>query len=85
MRLARWFLLTAPWFALPNLVAGERVVPERLFTRRRCGRALAEEFLSVAGSPGPWSLARSRLSEVRRRLATPAVASRIALLTRADA
>jgi lipid-A-disaccharide synthase len=71
-------VLTAPYFALVNLVLGRRAVPERVFMRRSSARKVADDFLSQVGTEESWSAAREALSPLRARLGTPGVADRIA-------
>jgi lipid-A-disaccharide synthase len=84
-RVGAFLWLTAPYFCLANLVAGRRVVPERLVTRRSAAARLAADLLSVAGSADAWTRVRADLHVVRRRLEVPHVAERAARAVLAEA
>jgi len=77
-QLGVWVGLTAPYIGLANLIAGERVVPERIQVSSR-GAALAKDFLAAAGGREAWERTRELLvTRVRRRLAVADVADRAA-------
>lgn len=76
--LGSFLLLTCPFIALPNLVLGRGVVPERLVWRRAASAWLAREFLAQVQSPESWQRARAALGEVRTRLESHDVARRAA-------
>lgn len=74
--LARWLVLT-PMFAMVNLIAGKRVVPELIqkdFTPER----LAEEALRLLGSPEKLAEMRRGLALVREKLGPPGATERAA-------
>lgn len=77
-RLAALVWLTAPFFALVNLVAGREVACERLFTFRGGSRVLAADLLALLASPASWQAARSALMPVRERLERATVAEHTA-------
>jgi lipid-A-disaccharide synthase len=71
--------LTAPWFALVNLVAGREVARERLFVRQGpAGARLAADLRALLASPEAWARARADLEPVRARLEREGVAARTA-------
>lgn len=70
-------LVKVPHFAMVNLIAGRRVVPELIqheFTPER----VAEEALALLDPQGPVRLLRSGLAEVRSRLGGPGASARAA-------
>lgn len=77
-RLAGWLYLTAPYFALVNLVAGRPIVRERLVLLRASSRRLGEDLCAVAADREAWTRTRADLLVVRRRLELPSVADRAA-------
>jgi lipid A disaccharide synthetase len=77
--------VTAPYFCLANLLAGRRIVPERLVTRRTSAARLADDFLAVAADAGAWTRLRAELAIVRGRLESPHVADRAARAVLASA
>ena len=76
--LAHRFLLTVPWFASANLIAGRQVVPELCF-RTDAGWQAVTRAVQDLWREGP---ARARceagLAEVRRRLGAPGASARAA-------
>ncbi len=70
--------LTAPFFALVNLVAGREVARERLYTFRGGARVLADDLLALLSSPEAWEQARAALLPVRERLERAHVAENTA-------
>ncbi len=78
-RLAAAALLTTPWFAMANLLAGREVVPERLVGRGRGGASLlASDLVALLTDRARWSATRAALGAVRSRLSLPGVADRVA-------
>lgn len=74
--LTSWLVLT-PMFAMVNLIAGKRVVPELIqkdFTPQR----LAEEALRLLGSPEALAEMRRGLALVREKLGPPGATERAA-------
>jgi lipid-A-disaccharide synthase len=76
-RLGKALLVTSPFIAMANLLAGREVVPERLVSRRG-GRALGDELVALLADPARWRAMRDTLVPVRDRLAHPGVADRVA-------
>ncbi len=73
---ARW-LVTSPYVAMANLLAGREIVPEHLVSAGG-GAALGEELADLLTAPERWARMRQDLEVVRARLAHPDVASRAA-------
>ncbi len=76
--IARWLVRT-PMFAMVNLIAGERVVPELVqkdFTPAR----LASEAIRLLDSPDARAEIRRGLAEVREKLGPPGAVERAAEL-----
>jgi lipid-A-disaccharide synthase len=74
--IARWLVRT-PMFAMVNLIAGERVVPELVqkdFTPAR----LASEVIRLLDSPKALAEMRRGLAEVREKLGPPGAVERAA-------
>ncbi len=70
-------LVRVPHFAMANLIAGERLVPELIqgeFTPER----VAAEALAFLGDPARLAAMRAALGEVRGRLGPPGASSRAA-------
>lgn len=76
-RLGKGLLVTSPYFAMANLLAGKAAVPERLVGGGG-GAALAAEVGELLGRAGRFEGVRADLEVVRARLAQPGVADRIA-------
>jgi lipid-A-disaccharide synthase len=76
-RIGAWALVTSPFVAMANLLAGREVVPERLVGRRG-GALLADDLLAILGDSARWSATRAALGEVRARVAHEGVADRAA-------
>lgn len=70
--------LTAPYVCLANLLAGRRIVSERVVTRRAAAARLAQDLLDTVADPGPWTRQREELGRVRQRLEVPRTAERAA-------
>jgi lipid-A-disaccharide synthase len=70
-------LVTSPFVAMANLLAGREVVPERLVGRGG-GASLAEDLVALLSDPARWSSTRAALGDVRARVAHPGVAERAA-------
>jgi lipid-A-disaccharide synthase len=70
-------LVRTPMFAMVNLIAGKRVVPELVqkdFTPAR----LASEVIRLLDSPDAWAEMRRGLAEVREKLGPPGAVERAA-------
>jgi lipid-A-disaccharide synthase len=70
-----------PHYAMVNLIAGRRVVPELIqsdFTPER----VAEEALALLGDPARAGRMREDLAEVRRRVGEPGASARAAEIVR---
>ncbi len=72
----RWFV-NVESFALINIVAGEKIVPE-LLQHEVTPERLANEALAVLQDPARKDALRARLLEVRKTLGEPGVARRLA-------
>jgi lipid-A-disaccharide synthase len=79
-RLAARLLVTSPFVALPNLLAGRRIVSERLVGRGG-GARLAEDVLGLLSDPSRWRESRADLGRIRASVGHPAVADRVARAT----
>lgn len=66
-----------PHFAMVNLIAGERVVPE-LMQRQFTADRVAAEALDLLADPARQARMREALKEVRRRLGEPGASARAA-------
>lgn len=84
-RVLAWLGVTAPYILLPNLVAGRRVVPERLLAGTREAASAAADLLAPLADPVRWSATRADLEMVRARLVTSDVAERAARAVLAEA
>ncbi|MGH9594041.1 MAG: lipid-A-disaccharide synthase, partial [Bryobacteraceae bacterium] len=60
-------LVTTPYFAMPNLIAGRKIVPE-LFQSECNAKRIAEEALHLLDSPAAREEMQRGLGEVRARL-----------------
>jgi lipid-A-disaccharide synthase len=76
-RLGAWLFVTSPHVAMANLLAGRRLVPERLVSRAG-GGVVAHEAALLLLHRERWESVRSGLGEVRARLSHPNVADRVA-------
>ena len=76
-RLGKALLVTSPFIAMANLLAGREVVPERLVSRRG-GGVLGDELAALLADPARWKAMRDALVPVRDRLAHEGVADRVA-------
>jgi len=72
-------LVKVPYIAMPNLVLGERVVPE-LIQHEMTAERIAAEISRFLDEPGEAARVRGRLSEVRDALVVPGAADRAAAL-----
>lgn len=77
MRLLRPALLLSPHFAMVNVLAGERVVEERLVGGSG-GAALGEAVAALLSDPARLGATRDALARVRARVVHPGVPDRIA-------
>jgi lipid A disaccharide synthetase len=77
LRVLRRVYLLSPWFALCNVVAGRRVVEERL-VGGGAGARLGDEVADLLLDPARWAAVRASLGVVRERLVLPGVADRAA-------
>lgn len=76
-RLGAACFVTSPWIALANLLAGRRIVTERLVGRRG-GTSLGADVAGLLSDAAAWSSTRSALGEVRAHVVHPDVADRCA-------
>ena len=76
-RLGAKALVTSPFIAMANLLAGKEIVPERLVGRRG-GAALADDLVAILEDPARWSAMREALGVVRDRVSHSGVADRAA-------
>ena len=70
-------LVRTPYFAMVNLIAEKKVVPE-LFQDDFTPRAVAEEALRLLQDPNARNAQRAGLAEVRKRLGPPGAVERAA-------
>ncbi len=84
-RLVAHLGITAPWFLLPNLVAGRRIVPERFVANPAEAERAAEDLLAPLVREDAWLRARADLAVVRDRLVTANVGDRTARAILAEA
>ncbi len=70
-------LVTSPFFAMANVLAGREIVPER-FVGGGDQEALAAAAAALLSDPARWASVRAALGEVRARIAHPDVADRVA-------
>jgi lipid-A-disaccharide synthase len=70
-------LVKVPHFAMANLIAGERVVPE-VIQRELTPERVATEVRALLDDPGRRQRMREGLAEVRRRLGKPGASARAA-------
>jgi lipid-A-disaccharide synthase len=70
-------LVKVPHFAMANLIAGERVVPE-VIQRELTPERVAAEVRALLDDPGRRQRMREGLAEVRRRLGKPGASARAA-------
>jgi lipid-A-disaccharide synthase len=75
--LLAWPLIRVPFIGLPNLVAGQEVVPE-LIQLRATPRRLAAAAAEILDSPERQAAVRTALAGVRQRLGAPGAAGRAA-------
>ena len=66
-----------PFVGLPNILAGEEIVPE-LLDRDAVGPTIAERSLALLTDEAAMDAMRERLLEVRKQLGTPGVSKRVA-------
>ena len=76
-RLGARLLVTSPYVAMANLLAGREIVPERLVPAGG-GAALGDEVAGLLADRDRWLRMRGDLATVRARLAHPDVAARAA-------
>ena len=77
-RLAAWGYLNAPWFSLPNIIAGSEVLPEHLMVPSAKPHKLAASFMFDIADADRWDHVRSELTMIRNELETHDVAKRCA-------
>jgi len=70
-------LVKVPHFAMANLIAGERVVPE-VIQRELTPERVAAEVRALLDAPGRREVMRAGLAEVRRKLGAPGASGRAA-------
>jgi lipid-A-disaccharide synthase len=70
-------LVNVPHFAMANLIAGERVVPE-VIQRELTPERVAAEVRALLDAPGRREVMRAGLAEVRRKLGAPGASGRAA-------
>jgi lipid-A-disaccharide synthase len=70
-------LVKVPHFAMANLIAGERVVPE-VIQRELTPERVAAEVRALLDAPARREVMRARLAEVRRKLGEPGASGRAA-------
>lgn len=70
-------LIRVPWISLPNIVAGEEIVPE-LIQRRATAANLEAAAAAILSSPPLEARMRARLAEVAARLGPPGGSDRAA-------
>jgi lipid-A-disaccharide synthase len=70
-------LVKVPHFAMANLIAGERVVPE-VIQRELTPERVAAEVRTLLDAPARREVMRARLAEVRRKLGAPGASGRAA-------
>jgi lipid-A-disaccharide synthase len=70
-------LVTVDTYAMANLVAGERIVPE-LIQEACTPEAVADETVSFLLDHDRWERTRARLAETRAKLGPPGSAARVA-------
>jgi lipid-A-disaccharide synthase len=70
-------LVKVPHFAMANLIAGERVVPE-VIQRELTPERVAAEVGALLDAPARRERMREDLAEVRRRLGEPGASARAA-------
>jgi len=70
-------LLTVDTYAMANLVAGDRVVPE-LMQDECTPAAIADEAISFLTDAARWERTRARLAETRAKLGSPGSIGRVA-------
>jgi lipid-A-disaccharide synthase len=65
--LGRW-LVSTPYFTLPNLIAGKRIVPELIPYFDKDGEEVAMAAVRLLRAPGAMDEQRAQLAEVCRKL-----------------
>jgi lipid-A-disaccharide synthase len=76
-RIAARLLVTSPFVSMANLLAGRRVVSERL-VGAGAAPVLAQDVLDLLSDPSRWGRTRADLAEIRAKVAHPDVADRVA-------
>ncbi|MBF0409610.1 MAG: lipid-A-disaccharide synthase [Candidatus Riflebacteria bacterium] len=71
------FLIQAPHIGLPNVIAGEKIVPEYLRWQFQ-PEPLAAEAISILENDEMQKIMREKLSKVREKLGDPGAAERVA-------
>ena len=80
MSLEKWLRrFNIDFIGMPNIVAGEQVVPE-LIDRDALAPRIAHAALELLSSPAQMNAMRERLSGVRARLGQPGVSERVAAM-----
>jgi lipid-A-disaccharide synthase len=70
-------IITVPYFAMPNLMAQDRLIPE-LIQHEATHEALASNALELLRDPRRRDAIRSRLLDIARSLGTPGASQRAA-------
>ncbi len=75
-------ILSVPWIAAANLIAGQRVVPEHCFAGERGWQRVQQEAERLWSDEGAREAAIAGLTVVRRRLGQPGATARVAHIVR---
>lgn len=70
-------LVTIDTYAMANLIAGEKIVPE-LIQNDCTADAVARETIALLTDPGRWTRVHARLAETRAKLGPPGSTARVA-------
>lgn len=75
-------ILSVPWIAAANLIAGRRVVPEHCFHRAEGWQAVQADALRLWSEPDARAEVQRGLADVRDRLGAPGATARTAAIVR---